>query len=385
VSKLNLNILFSPEKIGNVQIKNRIVRSATYTRKSEKYGIVGDKLINFYEELAVGGTGLIISEFISVDPGGTASAYQLRLDNDSFIPGQRELVKTVHNYPEVKIAAQIAHTGRQGAHPKYPPVAPSPTPDKMTGLTPRELTKAEIKDLIHKFVAAGKRAYESGYDMVQLHAAHGYFLSNFISPYTNRRSDDYGGTNENMAKILVEIFDGIKDEVGKEFPVIIKLQTNDFVPGGLEMKQGIEIAKILIDKGFEAIEPSGGIGETQIGTKNAYPSRQVKSPEEENYFLPIAKELKPYMKDCKMILMGGIKNPISAENFLKEGITDFISLSRPLIYEPDLPNRWMSGNLEPAKCISCNSCYVTIFTGPVYCVVRRRLEKRKQRKMKDKD
>ena len=379
---MELNTLFSPEKIGNVQIKNRIVRSATYTRKSEKYGIVGNTLVEFYDELAQGGTGLIISEFIGVDPSGTMSAYQLRLDNDSFIPGQRKLVEAVHNYHEVKIAAQIAHTGRQGAHPKYPPVAPSPIPDKITGLTPRELTKPEIEDLIQKFVATGRRAYESGYDMVQLHAAHGYFLSNFISPYTNRRSDNYGGTNENMARILTEIYDGLKDEVGKKFPVIIKLQTKDFVSGGLEMKQGLEIAKVLVDKGFEPIEPSGGIGETQIGTKNAYPSRQIKSPEEENYFLPIVKELKPSMKNCKMILMGGIKNPISAENFLKAGITDFISLSRPLIYEPNLPNRWMNGDLKPAKCRSCNSCYVTIFTGPVYCVVRRRLEKRKQRKMK---
>ncbi len=145
---MELNTLFSPEKIGNVQIKNRIVRSATYTRKSEKYGIVGNTLVEFYDELAQGGTGLIISEFIAVDPSGTMSAYQLRLDNDSFIPGQRKLVEAVHNYPKVKIAAQIAHTGRQGVHPKYPPVAPSPIPDKITGLTPRELTKPEIEDLI---------------------------------------------------------------------------------------------------------------------------------------------------------------------------------------------------------------------------------------------
>ncbi|NHJ21183.1 MAG: NADH:flavin oxidoreductase, partial [Candidatus Lokiarchaeota archaeon] len=314
---------------------------------------------------------------------GTASQYQVRLDNDSYILDHRKLVETVHNYSEVKIAAQIAHTGRQGVHPKYPPVAPSPIPDKITGLTPRELTKLEIEELIQKFVATGRRAYESGYDMVQLHAAHGYFLSNFISPYTNRRIDDYGGSNENMTRILTEIYDGIKDEVGKHFPVTIKLQTQDFVPGGLEMEQSIEIAKILVNKGFDAIEPSGGIGETQIGTKNAYPSRQIKSPEEENYFLPVVKKLKPFMKNSKMMLMGGIKNPISAENFLKTGVTDFISICRPLIYEPNLPNRWMSGDLSPAKCTSCNSCYVTIFTGPVYCVVRRRLEKREQRKMKD--
>ncbi|MFX0175158.1 MAG: NADH:flavin oxidoreductase [Candidatus Hodarchaeota archaeon] len=382
---MELKFLFSPEKIGNVRIKNRIIRSATYTRRAEKYGLVGKGLIEFYDELAQGGTGLIISEFIGVDPSGTASAYQLRLDNDSFIPGQKKLVKTVHNYADTKIAAQIAHTGRQGNHPKYPPVAPSPVTDKLTGLTPRELKESEIKELILKFVAAAKRAYESEYDMVQLHAAHGYFLSNFISPYTNKRSDEYGGSNENMARILVEIYNRINDEIGKDFPITIKLQTQDFVPGGLELKQSLEIAKILVDKGFHAIEPSGGIDETQIGTKNAYPSRQVKSPEEENYFLQTVKELKPYMKNCKMVLMGGIKNPFSAENFLKKGIADFISLSRPLIYEPDLPNRWMQGDLSPSKCISCNSCYFTMFIGPVYCVVRRRLEKREQRTTKDKE
>ena len=380
---MELNTLFSPEKIGNIQIKNRIVRSATYSRKAEKYGHVGETLIEFYDELAQGGTGLIISEFIAVDPSGTASPYQLRLDNDSYILDHRKLVDTVHNYSEVKIAAQIAHTGRQGVHPKYLPVAPSPIPDKITGLTPRELTKLEIEELIQKFVATGRRAYESGYDMVQLHAAHGYFLSNFISPYTNRRIDDYGGSNENMSRILTEIYDGIKDEVGKPFPVTIKLQTQDFVPGGLEMEQSLEFVRILVNNGFDAIEPSGGIGETQVGTKNAYPSRQIKSPEEENYFLPVVKKLKPFMKNSKMMLMGGIKNPISAENFLKTGVTDFISMCRPLIYEPNLPNRWMSGDLSPAKCTSCNSCYVTIFTGPVYCVVRRRLEKKEQRKMKD--
>ena len=122
--------------------------------------------------------------------------------------------------------------------------------------------------------------------MVQLHAAHGYFLSNFISPYTNRRTDDYGGSNENMTRILVEIYEGIKDEVGKQFPVTIKLQTEDFVPGGLEMKQGLEMAKILVDKGLDAIEPSGGISETQIGTKNAYPSRQIKSPKDMEAWTP---------------------------------------------------------------------------------------------------
>jgi len=380
---LKLKTLFSPEKIGNIQIKNRIVRSATYVRRAEKYGMVGDQLIHFYRELAQGGTGLIISGFTAVDPSGTASVYQVRLDEDSFISGHQKLVSAIHDYPYTKIAAQIAHTGRQGVHPKYPPVAPSAVPDKTTGLTPRELKIEEIRELISKFVNTGYRAYIAGYDMVQLHAAHGYLLSNFISPYTNRRVDEFGGNSENMARILIEIYNGLRDKIGNSFPIIIKLQTKDFVPGGLILDDATKITKILVDHGFDAIEPSGGIAETQVGVKEAYPSKAIKTPEEENYFLPICEKLKPIMKGCKLILMGGIKNPISAEKFLQEGIADFISMSRPLIYEPDLPNRWESGDLNPAKCISCNSCYMTMLTGPVHCVVRKRKERKEKKKEKE--
>ena len=372
--------LFSPEKIGNVQIKNRIVRSATFMRSTEKYGYIGEKFIEIYSELARGGTGLIISSFTAVDPGGTASPYQACLYDDSFMPGQRKLVETIHDYSDVKIAVQIAHTGRLGYHPKYHPVAPSPIPFQQTGLTPRELTTEEIQKLIQKFVDSGCRAYECGYDLIQLHAAHGYFLSNFISPYTNKRTDEYGGNTEKRVRILIDIYNGLIDNIGKNFPVTIKLQTEDFIPGGLQLKEGIEYAKILSEIGFDAIEPSGGGLETQILTKKAYPSLNIKSPEEENYFLPHVKMIKPYMKNSKLILMGGIKNPIFAENTLKENFTDFISMSRPLIYEPDLPNRWKQGDLSPAKCISCNGCYMTMQSSPVYCVTKKRLEEKEKRK-----
>jgi 2,4-dienoyl-CoA reductase-like NADH-dependent reductase (Old Yellow Enzyme family) len=376
---MTIEMLFSPGKIGTIRIKNRIVRSATFSGRAEKYGSVGEKMINFYDELAKGGTGLIISGFISVDIGGTISPYQARLDNDSYISGQRKLVEKVHDIPEVKIAAQIGHTGKQGVHPKYPPVAPSAVKDKMTGLTPRELSKKEIEVIIQKFVDAGYRSYVCGYDMVQLHAAHGYLLSNFISPYTNRRDDEFGGNIENMTRIVIMIYERLREKVDKSFPIIIKLQTQDFVPGGLVIEDSINIAKIIIKAGFNAIEPSGGIGETQIGTPDAYPSKIIKSTDDENYFLATAKELKPFMKQSKLILVGGIKNPISAENILKNRNADFISMSRPLLYEPDLPKRWQSGDLTPAKCTSCNSCYLSMLTGPTHCVVRKKMERKKQK------
>ena len=376
---MELKTLFSPEKIGNVEIKNRIVRSATFEHRAEKYGYVGQKILDMYDDLACGGTGLIITGFTGIDPGATGSPYQLRLDNDSYIPGHKKLVKIVHDQPDVKLAIQIVHQGRQSEHPKFPPIAPSPIPEKTTGLTPKELTIEEIYELIKKFKETAIRAFECEYDIVQLHASHGYLLSNFISPYTNRRKDEFGGSVENMARILVEIFNQIRDEVGKKFPITIKLQTEDFVPEGLTIETSLKIAKIIADTGYDAIEPSGGIYESPLTYRNPPPSKMIKLAEDENYFLSTAKMIKSFLKNTKLILVGGIKNPISAEKILQEDSADFISLCRPLIYEPDLPNRWKSGDISPAKCISCNACLVNMRTGPVYCLTKKNLEKNKHK------
>jgi len=372
---MEIKTLFTPEKIGNVEIPNRIVRSATFEHRAEKYGYVGKQILDFYNELARGGTGLIISGFTGIDPGATGSPYQLRLDNDSYCSGHKRLVNLVHDQSDAKLAIQIVHMGRQGEHPKYPPIAPSPIPEKTTGLTPKELTTEEIYDLIKKFKETAIRSYECGYDLVQLHASHGYLLSNFLSPYTNRRQDEFGGAIEKRAKILVDIFNEIRDELGKGFPIIVKLQTDDSVPGGLTLHESPRIAELLAKIGYDAIEPSGGIYESQLTSKNPYPSKMIKSPKDENYFLPTAKIIKPLIKNTKLILVGGIKDPLSAEKILNENQADFISMCRPLIYEPDLPNRWKRGDISPAKCTSCSSCLVVMRKGPVYCVTKKNLEK----------
>ncbi len=374
--------LFSPERIGNVQIKNRLIRSATFTRRAEKGGNVGDPLIKFYSELAEGGVGLIITGLIAMDPSGSVSPSQMGLYDDSFIPGQKKLVKAIHDINDTKICAQIAHSGRQGMHPKYPNVGPSPIFEKLTNQTPRELKPEEIKDFNAKFAETAERAYECGYDMVQLHSAHGYYLSNFLSPYTNIRQDEYGGTTQKRTKVLLDIFNLIRDKLGKNFPITIKLQVQDFVPQGLMLDEGKDIVKIIVDAGYDAIEPSGGLGETLVGSKSAYPSLSIKTPEEQNYFLPMVKEIKPLMEKSKLILMGGIRNPITADKFIEDDVADFISMGRPFLFEPDLPNRWKSGDISPAKCISCNSCYMTGMTGPTYCVARRKQEKRRLRQEK---
>lgn len=375
---MELSNLFSTGKIGNVQIKNRIVRSATFSHMAKKYGYIRDRVLKLYEELAQGGTGLIITEATAVDPGGAGGPYQVCLYEDSHMSGHKKLVNLIHDYENTKVALQIQHSGRLGFHPKYPTVAPSPIPYKDTGITPKELTSKEVKQYIEKFVSSALRAYECGYDMVQLHAAHGYLLNNFISPYTNIRKDEYGGNTQNRAKILKDIFNEIRDEAGKNFPIIIKFQSQDFIPNGISEEEGIEIAKLLSDIGFDAIEPSGGTREALYYTKNSLPSRLIKKAEDENYFLPFAKKIKPFLTYSALILVGGIRNPLTAEKILQEGNADFISLCRPLIYEPDLPNRWKNGDLTPAKCISCNSCFVTMEKGPIYCVTKQNIEKSKK-------
>ncbi|MFX1574351.1 MAG: NADH:flavin oxidoreductase [Promethearchaeota archaeon] len=373
---MELKKLFSSGKIGNIQIKNRIVRSATFMFMAEKYGYVGKRLLKMYEELAKGGTGLIITGAVAMDPSASGGPYQVCLYDDSHMPGHKKLVNLIHEYDNTKIAIQYNHLGRLGYHPKYPNFAPSPIPYKRTGITPRELTTEEVREFIKKFINAGVRAYECGYDMVQLHAAHGYFLNNFISPYTNVRSDEFGGSTQGRTKILVDIHDGIRDELGNQFPIIIKLQSQDFIPNGITEEEGIEIAKIIASAGFDGIEPSGGGSESIEFMKNTPPSKIIKKTEQENYFLPFAKNIKPFMKECALLLVGGIRNPIIAESILQQGDADFISLCRPLIYEPDLPNRWKSGDLTPAKCTSCNSCLAVMEKGPVYCVTKNNLEKK---------
>jgi 2,4-dienoyl-CoA reductase-like NADH-dependent reductase (Old Yellow Enzyme family) len=200
-------------------------------------------------------------------------------------------------------------------------------------------------------------------------------LSNFLSPYSNQRTDEYGGNTENRARILVEIYNQLKDEVGNNFPITIKLQTQDFVENSITLEEGKKITKILVDTGYDAIEPSAGGLETIIMTGQNYPAPVVKSEEQENFFLPTVKEFASILKDTKVILMGGIRDPMKAEKLLQEGVIDFVALSRPLVIEPSLPNRWKNGDLSPPLCTSCNACFRA---QPLGCSIKEKLLKQKE-------
>ena len=380
---MKLEKLFSPGKIGNVEIKNRILRSATFTNTGTNQGTPGEKSIEFYEELAKGGAGLIITGITSIDQVGKNAPGQFCLDNDSQIGDHKKFVQSIHDL-DAKIAPQLSHAGRQSFNPKFDPVAPSPVLNAMSKKTPKQLTIDQIEEIVANFAEATRRAYESDYDMVQFNAAHGWLLCNFLSPYTNKRTDAYGGNTENRTRILVDIYNQARDKVGKDFPLFLKLQTKDYFPEGIALDEGKEIAKIAVDTGYDALEISGGSVELIIKKLDPYPSLVVKSPEQENYFLPNIQEVKSVLKDIPVILMGGVRNPESAENILRDKQADFIALSRPLIHEPGLPNRWKNGDLSPPLCVSCNQCFTTIMSGAVHCVVKKKAEKRKAREAKKK-
>ncbi len=189
---MELEHLFSPGKIGNVQIKNRIIRSATWVARATEDGYITEDFIEFYSKLAKGGTGLIISGYIAVDLEGAATPRMARLYNDSYIPGQKKFVKSIHEYSDVKIVAQIAHTGSNIYNKDFEPVGPSPIWNNIRKKLCRELTTQEVRNVIKRFVETGCRAYEIGYDIVQIHGAHGYLLSDFVSPVYNKRTDEFG-------------------------------------------------------------------------------------------------------------------------------------------------------------------------------------------------
>ena len=354
-------MLFEPGSIGSMTVKNRIVRSATYEGFADENGIVDERYVNLYRKLALGGSGLIITGFAYVREDGIVMKGQAGIHSDECIPPLRRVVEEVHLAdPEVKIVMQIAHGGRQ-ANPKYTGgvlIAPSPIPDKTMNATPKEMSLDEVKAVIESFIEAAKRVKKAGFDGVQIHAAHGYLLSEFISPYSNRRNDEYGGSTENRARILLEIVHGVKAECGGEWPVLVKLQVDDCVADENRLKtpESAEIAKMVVEAGADAIEVSGGIYESAL-YGNLIPTRfNITREEDEAYFLPQAVEVKRAIGGTPLILVGGIRSKKVAEEILGKGHADFISMSRPLIREPNLPNKWKDGSSTKSTCISCNQC-----------------------------
>jgi len=365
-----------PKKIGPIEIKNRFVRSATFEGMATEDGYVTDQHIELYKTLAKGGVGLIITGYAYVQESGKAFEKQTGVSRDDYIPGLSRIAETVHkNGDNCKVALQIAHCGHQSRYLENT-IAPSAQEEKLTRKIPREMTREEIRDTIDAFSQAIRRAKEAGFDAVQLHGAHGYIITQFLSPYINKRTDDYGGSIENRTRFLEEIYNKSVELVGKEFPIFIKMNGVDFIEGGTTISESTEVAKRLENIGYAAIEVSAGIWEVaklkkkDLGWKSTFlPESRIfiGTMNEPAYNLAYAKEFKKVL-DIPVILIGGINSLDLVEQILSNESADFVSFSRPLIREPDLPNRWMKGiGNQKVDCIFCNGCLATTVTPGLRC------------------
>lgn len=353
--------LFEYFSFSGMTLGNRMVRSATYEKRADEDGFATESLIELYEELARGGAGLIITGITLVHPGGRALPKMISIHGDQYIKGLSELTDRVHDAGGI-IAVQLGHGGRQSPPVLLggaPPLAPSAVPDPSSGVTPRAMTDEEIWQTIYAFGEAARRAQQAGFDAVQIHGAHGFLVNEFISPHTNRRDDYWGGDEERRFHYLEEVYTAIRKEVGDGYPVLIKQNGDDLLPGGLTPPESLRIAKRLEAMGLAAIEISGGMRESPI--KATRPN--ILKPGDEAYFRDIGRLFKAGLK-IPVIVTGGMRSRAVMEEVLSRNEADLIGLSRPFLREPDLPGKLKAGK-EKADCISCNKCYDHLQYGAV--------------------
>ncbi len=326
--------LFEEVSLGRIHLKNRLVRSATWEGLADRKGCLTKPLFDKCEGIARGGVGCFVTGFTSVsdlDPGFRGMA---RLSREDHVSGFRRLAAICH----AEDCAAIV----QLALSEYS----IEKDDKIRRCKePCELDEADLKKVEGLFAAAAQRACEADLDGVQIHAAHGFFLSRFISPAWNLRTDAFGGSPENRGRLLTRIIRAVKTRT-PSLHVSMKINCSDFMPGGLEPAESLAICRLCAESGLESVEVSGNgtsVPGIRAGVNEAY---------FKNFALLLAEQV-----DIPVILVGGHRSPDCMESVLNEGKIAFLSMSRPLIREPDLPRRWQSGDRAPAACISCNSCY----------------------------
>jgi 2,4-dienoyl-CoA reductase-like NADH-dependent reductase (Old Yellow Enzyme family) len=344
-------MLFEPVEIDGMHVANRFVRSATHEWLAEDDGTPTDAIGDLYETLAEREVGLIITGYSFVSPEGRSSKRQQGIYDDRFVEPYRRITRRVHRY-DSKIVLQIVHGGRQAlVTPEHPvPLAPSAVRDSKSGITPAAMSEEQIHRVVEDFAQAIRRAKDAGFDGVQLHCAHGFLLSSFISPYTNRRSDGWGGSVENRVRIISEIIKRAGELVG-DFPVLVKLNATDGIEGGLDAPECVEIAEALEAAGVCAVEVSGGIFEAGEVTAK----RGIETAEQEAYFKDYSKMIREAV-DIPVMLVGGLRSKSMMEELIVEGYADLVSMSRPFIREPDLVVKFREG-VERAECVSCNRCF----------------------------
>jgi 2,4-dienoyl-CoA reductase-like NADH-dependent reductase (Old Yellow Enzyme family) len=389
-----MSVLFEKTEFKGVELKNRLVRSATHEGMADQNGFPTEKLFKLYERLAQGGVGLIITGYCYVSRDGKSHA-MMGIDRDEHIPKYRELVSHVHKNG-AKIAMQINHCGRQTTKEmtETQTIAPSAVKDNMFLDKPRAMTEEDIETVIKNFGLASKRVRASDFDAVQLHGAHGYLINQFLCPHTNRRKDKWGGSIENRMRIVKRIYNACREQVGEDYPIFIKINAYDNMKHGLKLKEGIIMAEMMADMGFDGIEVSCGISEDGGSTLRGdipidvlldeFPSYKKSNPVfkfilrhfgeklvkplpfSQSFNREAARRIKSKVS-IPIFLVGGMIDPSAMEDAIEKGDADYISLSRALINDPKFPLKIREGSREPSKCLHCNLCLFRVVTGPLRC------------------
>jgi 2,4-dienoyl-CoA reductase-like NADH-dependent reductase (Old Yellow Enzyme family)/thioredoxin reductase len=347
--------LFDPVNIGKLELKNRIVMPALNTKFATEWGAVSDRMIEYYEERASGGVGFIVIENTCIDwPVGKAGTNPVRADEWKFVQGLHDLAEAVHPYG-TKIATQLQHTGRQGSAMTSAEgqqlVAPSAVPCLPTGAEmPRELTVEEIEGLIAKFVFGATITRTAGFDAVEIQAGHGYLINQFMSPYSNKRTDEYGGDFEGRMRFALRVVEGVRMAVGPDFPIIARISGHEFVDGGLGLEDMKVIARRLEAAGVDALSVSAGIYESEPWYSRIFPVMGM--PEGCN--VPLAEEIKK-VTGVPVIVAGKLGDPAVAEQVVRDGKADMIAVGRGLLADPGWANKASEGRVEDiCPCIYCN-------------------------------
>jgi len=335
-----------------MHLPNRLVRSATAEFMADADGRTRPQLKELYRELVRGGVGLIITGHMYVHPGGKANPEMTGIYSDELLPGLAELVQTVHDEGG-RVVVQINHGGMQcSRQAAQGTIAPSAVEVDFLKQPAREMTVADIELVIDAFAQAARRAKAAGFDGVQIHAAHGYLINQFLSPFVNKRTDTWGGNLPRRMRFFREVCRAVREQVGPDYPLLTKLGLVDAVEGGLTLAEGLKVVAALESMGLDAVEISAGIGGRTASSIRA----GIRSEADEGYFRPWAKEARQ-VTTLPILLVGGFRSRRVMENVLTAGDADFISMCRPLICEPHFPNRLRQGLQERSSCISANRCW----------------------------
>jgi len=368
-----MNYLFTPFRIKDLEIPNRIVMPGLASFLIEDDGSITDKTIEHYRLRAAGGPGMVIVEACAVSREGVVSPHQARIYDDRFIEGLARIAEVMRAEGAVP-AVQIHHGGRQTSSKviKQKPLAPSPLPCPTIRGEVEPLTVEKIQELVLKFADAAERAVQAGFDLIEIHGAHGYLINQFLSRFSNIREDGYGGDVKGRARFAIEIIREIRKRIGPDFPLSFKISAQEFVPNGLTVQESIKILKLLAQEGIDVVQVSAGNDATPEWI--AQPMFMKKA-----CLAGSAGAIKKAL-NIPVMAVGRINDPLVAEEILEEGKADLVCMGRGLLADPELPKKAKEGRLEDIRtCIACNTCMESIFRrGRVECLVNPVLGREKE-------